>query len=98
MSESCCKSCSHGNDCEGTTHKSNLVWKAFKARKLARRMEFQGLDISIETDKGQYREWYDPHNKEEGRTLMRYPYGYIRRTEGADDEQVDCYIGPDPKA
>jgi hypothetical protein len=65
-----------------------------KGRKLARKMKLHGLDISIETDKGDLRHWYDPHNKEEGTTKMKYPYGYICRTEGADDEQVDVYVGP----
>jgi len=69
-----------------------------KARKLARRMKFQSLDISIETDKGHYRHWYDPHNKKEGKTMMTHPYGYIRRTMGADDEQVDVYVGPNEDA
>lgn len=65
-----------------------------KGRKLARRLEFQGMDISIETDNGQLRHWYDPHNKTEGSTKMRFPYGYVRRTMGDDDEHVDCYVGP----
>lgn len=72
-----------------------VQFKVNKARKLARRLKFQGMDISIETDKGQLRHWYDPHNKEDGTTKMRYPYGYIRRTMGADDEHVDCYVGPE---
>jgi hypothetical protein len=78
-----------------TPQSESLVWKVKKARKLARRLKFQGMDISIETDKGQHRHWYDPHNGERGSTKMSHPYGYIRRTMGADDEHVDCYIGPD---
>ena len=57
-------------------------------------MKVHGMDISIETDKGECRHWYDPHNDENGVTKMKYPYGYIRRTEGADDEHVDVYVGP----
>ncbi len=60
------------------------------ARKLARRMEFQGLDISIETDKGQKRYWFDPHNNTEGSTTMEFPYGYIRRSPGDDGDLTDC--------
>lgn len=70
-------------------------FKLYKGRKLARRMKIQGLDISIETDKGQERHWYDPHNKTEGTTKMKYPYGYVRRTMGADNEHIDVYVGPD---
>jgi len=62
--------------------------------KLSRRMDFHGLKISIETDKGEFRHWYDPHNKEKGKTKMSHPYGYIRRTEGVDGDHVDVYIGP----
>jgi len=66
--------------------------------KLSRRMKFRGLDISIETDKGEFRHWYDPHNKESGKTKMKYPYGYIRRTEGTDGDHVDVYVGPNERA
>lgn len=65
---------------------------------LDRRTTFRGLNISIETDKGNYRYWYDPNNKTEGKTLMKYPYGYIRRTEGLDGDHVDCFIGPNENA
>ena len=61
-------------------------------------MTFRGLKISVETDKGELRHWYDPHNKEHGTTKMKYPYGYIRRTEGVDGDHVDCYVGPHENA
>lgn len=56
-----------------------------------------GLDVSIETAAGATRTgigadgepWY---------VQMPADYGYIRRTEGADGEQLDCYIGPNPQA
>lgn len=66
--------------------------------KLSRRTEFRGLKISVETDKGEKRHWYDPHNEEKGTTTMKYPYGYIRRTEGIDGDHVDVYIGPNEDA
>ena len=68
--------------------------EAVKARKLSRRMDFQGMKISIENDKGELRHWYDVGAKKEGTTKMQYPYGYIRRTIGDDDEHVDVYVGP----
>lgn len=61
-------------------------------------MKFQGMDISIETDKGEKRHWYDPDSKENGTTIMKYPYGYVRRTVGADGEHIDVYIGPEEEA
>jgi hypothetical protein len=72
--------------------------KLGKAHKLSRRMFFRDLAISIETDKGELRHWYDPHNKEKGTTKMKYPYGYIRRTKGVDGDHVDVYVGPHEKA
>lgn len=55
----------------------------------------QGLDISIENEKGSYRgaktaagiEW---------QVKMPAHYGYIRGTLGADKMQIDCYIGKHP--
>ena len=61
-------------------------------------MVFQGLKISIETDRGELRHWHDPHTGRDGTTKMRHPYGYIRLTEGKDGDHVDCYIGPNPNA
>ena len=74
------------------------VEQLVKARKLARRRQFQGLDISIETQRGAYRYWHDPHTGHDGKTRMPFDYGYIRRTMGADGDHVDCYIGDDPNA
>jgi hypothetical protein len=68
--------------------------KLSKAHQLSRRTKFRGLDVSIETDKGELRHWYDPHNKTKGSTKMSHPYGYIRRTKGVDGDHVDVYIGP----
>jgi len=72
--------------------------KLGKAYKLSRRMSFRGLSISIETDKGESRHWYDPHSGEKGSTMMTHPYGYIRRTEGTDGDHIDVYVGPNTNA
>jgi len=68
------------------------------ARKLEGRLTFRGLEISIETDKGSKREWHDPHSGESGSTLMKFPYGYIRKTLGTDGDHVDVYVGPNEAA
>lgn len=81
----------------GANRAANFAMKAAK-HKLARRMKFQGLDISIETDVGDKREWYDPHEDKHGVTVMKYPYGYIRKTLGTDGDHVDVYVGPDEGA
>lgn len=69
-----------------------------KAQRLQGRTEFQGLAVSIENRKGSVRKWYNPHDKTEGETKMHFPYGYIRRTEGADGDHVDVYLGPNKDA
>lgn len=76
------------------THYDNLN----KSWKLQGRTDFQGLKISIENKKGSVRKWYDPLKDESGETKMKYPYGYIRLTEGADGDHVDCYLGGDKEA
>lgn len=55
-------------------------------------IDFQGLKVSIENQLGTYREGKDDEGNA-WRTLMRYPYGYIQRTEGNDGDHVDCYVG-----
>ena len=69
-----------------------------KSRKLHGRRNWNGLELSIENRKGSTRHWYDVAAKREGTTTMKWPYGYIRRTEAADGEHVDCYVGPDDAA
>lgn len=58
-----------------------------------RKINFQGLPISIETTKGSMRSGIDPSGR---KWSVRMPadYGYIRNTEGADGDHVDAYVGP----
>ncbi len=69
-----------------------------KAYKLQGRTDFQGLNISIENRKGSVRKGVDKDGHE-WRTKMKHAYGYIRlsdevRRKGADDDHIDCFIGP----
>ena len=54
-----------------------------------------GLDITIENPKGSERSGTGPDG-ERWSVEMPAHYGYIRRTEGADGDQVDAYIGEEP--
>ena len=63
-------------------------------RGLHGRLEFQGLQVSIENRSGSIRVWYDPHTGGYGITRMKVPYGYIRMTEGMDGDHLDCFVGP----
>ncbi len=54
-----------------------------------------GLDITIENPKGSERKGVNKHG-EEWSVTMPADYGYIKRTEGADGDHVDVYIGDKP--
>lgn len=71
--------------------------KAETKFKLQGHTSFQGLPIAIENDTGSVRKGVDPDGKK-WRTVFKYPYGYIKNTEGNDGEEIDAYIGPDRKA
>lgn len=55
----------------------------------------QGLDIAIETAEGGTRSGVGPDGKEWS-VVMPAHYGYVKRTTGADEDQVDVYLGPNP--
>ena len=58
-------------------------------------VKIQGLDISLENPKGSTRSGTDEEGKA-WKTTMQNDYGYIKRTEGADGDQVDVYVGDKP--
>lgn len=55
----------------------------------------QGLDISIENPRGSERRGMRPDGTEWRHTMSDH-YGYIKRSVGSDNEQVDVYVGPQP--
>ena len=64
------------------------------AFKLQGHTEHQGIPIAIENRKGSVRKGVDADGTP-WRTVMRHPYGYIKKTKGADGEEVDCFVGPE---
>ena len=56
-----------------------------------------GLDIAIENPKGSKRSGTDKGGKKWTVTMPAH-YGYVKRTEGADGDQLDVYVGPNPEA
>ena len=56
------------------------------------RIQWNGLEIAIENPVGSVRIGYG------WRTEMSNAYGYIRRTEATDGDEVDVYLGPDLEA
>ena len=68
-----------------------------KAFKLHGHTQFQGIPIAIENDIGSVRKWTDALGNQ-GETVMRVAYGYMKRTTGADEDEIDVFLGPDPNA
>jgi hypothetical protein len=58
-------------------------------------LSFQGLPITIENKRGSERSGIDAKGKRWS-CVLPADYGYIKRTEGADGDHVDVYVGPDP--
>lgn len=69
-----------------------------KSRKLHGYINFQGMDISVETGRSRIRQWYNPHDGSQGMSRMTLPYGYIKGTLGTDGDHVDVFVGPDHSA
>lgn len=60
-------------------------------------ISLRGLSISIENAKGSKRREKDQFGRSI-KTKMPTAYGYIRGTVGADNMQVDCYLGKHPES
>lgn len=61
-------------------------------------IEVQGLQITIEAARGQYRRGVSKNGKP-WRNLMTHHYGYIKRTESeADGDHIDVFVGYHPDA
>ncbi len=57
-------------------------------------MKFQRMTIVIENDVGSVRQGVDRASGKPWRTVMPYPYGYIKGTKGVDGDAVDAFVGP----
>ena len=60
-------------------------------------VDYLGLPITIENAPGTKRHWQDENGKT-GSTTMLFAYGYLDDTDAMDGDELDVYIGPDPKA
>lgn len=68
-----------------------------KAFRLRGHVNFRGIPIAIENPAGSVRTWKDGQGGT-GETKMQYGYGYIKRTNGIDEDEIDAFVGPDPRA
>jgi hypothetical protein len=60
-------------------------------------IKVQGLDITVENPEGSTRSGKDITGKEWETTLKSH-YGYLKRTIGADQENVDVFVGKNPES
>lgn len=56
-------------------------------------MRIAGLDISIENPAGSKRTYRNPDGST-GESTLKSHYGYIRRTQAKDGDQLDVFIRP----
>jgi len=71
--------------------------KIAEEHKLQGHTNFQGIPIAVENRKGSVRKGTDSDGNE-WRTEMKYPYGYVKGTKGADGEEIDVYVGPNKES
>lgn len=60
-------------------------------------LKLHGFDIALENPKGSTRSGTAPDGKA-WHSTMAHDYGYIKRTEGADGDHVDVFIGDQPES
>ncbi len=89
---------------EGVTARNDEISDAQKAagNYPKRKLTFQGLPISIETEAGDIRR-SKPGVEPPWEVRIPAPYGYIRGTDAADSteanrQNIDVYVGPDKRA
>ena len=85
---------------EAATSPLNVLSQPTKAQKDAGNykkghLKWQGFDVTIENPRGSERSGTGADGQP-WRVTMSAHYGYLRRTEGADEEQVDIYLGDQP--
>jgi len=68
-----------------------------KSIKVTGHVNFQDIPIAIENAPDTIRHWKAPDGTE-GNTHMLFAYGYVENSGGMDGDEVDVYVGPDPRA
>lgn len=60
-------------------------------------IKVHGLDIAVENPRGSERRGTDPNGKVWAHTMSDH-YGYLKLTIGADNENIDTYVGQNPES
>jgi phage-related protein (TIGR01555 family) len=74
-----------------------LAGGAMDERKLAKRLTWHGLDVSIENPAGSVRRGTD-HDGNPWEVTLTYDYGYLLGTRGVDGDHVYVFMGSDRRA
>ena len=82
-------------DLEASMKQENDLQKAFK---LEDHVEYQGIKIAIENKEGSIRRWTDINGSTGETKMVGLSYGYVKGTLGADQDEIDVFVGPDPRA
>jgi len=59
---------------------------------------YQGIPIAIENKNGSIRKWSDITGATGQTKMQGVSYGYVQGTVGADGDEIDVFVGPDPRA
>lgn len=86
-----------GESSSSVAHRLKALRKTAQEFALQGHTEVQGIPIAIENRKGSVRKGTDADGNE-WKTKMKFPYGYIKGSKGADGEEVDVYVGPSKDA
>ena len=81
-------------DMEEAMHEEASLQKSYE---FDRDILFQGIPVVIENHVGSIRRWTAADGGK-GETRMLHAYGYIPGTTGADADEMDVFLGPDPRA
>jgi hypothetical protein len=86
---------------EAATSDLNDLPQPTQAQKLAgnyrkAHLKFDGLDLTVENPVGSTRSGVDPNGQPWSVDMVAH-YGYMKRTKGADGDQVDVYLANDPR-
>lgn len=82
-------------DLEASMKQEDDLQKAFK---LQGHVDFQGIKIAIENKEGSVRKWTDLDGSTGETKMTGVSYGYVKGTLGADQDEIDVFVGPDPRA
>lgn len=84
-----------------STHSGRLQYERGRmktaADKIHKKITFQGLPVHIDRPKGFVQSGKDAQGKPWQRTY-KYDYGFIPKTQGGDNEDLDVFIGPKAKS